>query len=182
MIRRLVELAKVEGLSAEPTLLQVDGIFIDLADGKIEPRKDMLVRLRQRSGSQAHQVPGWLSEKAANLAPGNPYRESQRRLAEGWAARTEHPLPRAIVEFLGSGGTVPSSDGWAAFGWAGQTAMEIAELRTLMAEDDAPDVMETPERCVACSKVTPPVRLHDGLGEKTIRPNFSAIRASLGLP
>lgn len=163
MIRRLVELAKVEGLSAEPTLLQVDGIFIDLADGKIEPRKDMLVRLRQRSGSQAHQVPGWLSEKAANLAPGNPYRESQRRLAEGWAARTQHPLPQAIVEFLDSGSTVPSSDGWAAFGWAGQTAMEIAPLRALMAEDDAPDVMETPERCVACGKVTPPVRLHDGL-------------------
>lgn len=163
MIRRLVELARVEGLSADPVLSEVDGLFIDLCGTpRVEARKGMLVRLRQRSGSLAHQVPGWLSEKAANLAPGNPYRESQQRLAAAWAARTEHPLPRAVLSFLATE-VVPESDGWAAFGWDGKTAMEIAELRALMAEDDVPDVTSTEERCVGCGKVSKPARLHDGL-------------------
>lgn len=164
MIRRLVELAAAEGLSAEPTLSEVDGVFVDLCPPiRVEPRKGMVVRLRQRSGALAHQVPGWMTEKAANLAAGNPYRESQRKLAEAWSRRTDHPLPRALLDFLSSGGAVPESEGWVAFGWDGKTAMEIAEVRALMAEDDAPDVMDVEERCVGCGKMAKPVRLHDGL-------------------
>jgi hypothetical protein len=113
VIRRLVELAAAEGLSAEPTLSEVDGVFVDLCPPmRVEPWKGMVVRLRQRSGALAHQVPGWMTEKAANLAAGNPYRESQRKLAEAWSRRTDHPLPRALLDFLSSGGAVPESEGW----------------------------------------------------------------------